>query len=93
MKKEQVIINPEDVDKIFGEVKKTLIAKNEDYGGASFDLGLIGNMVHIHDKESRYRTLVEKKEGEISANYESIEDTLKDLIGYCVIGLLILNYE
>lgn len=91
MRKKERIMNPEDIDKIFNEVKETLIAKNQDYGGASFDLGLVGNMVHIHDKESRYRNLVEKQGQGLGANFESIEDTLKDLIGYCVIGLLILN--
>lgn len=93
MRKKEKIMNPEDIDKIFNEVKETLIAKNQDYGGASFDLGLVGNMVHIHDKENRYRNLVEKQRQGLGANFESIEDTLKDLIGYCVIGLLILNDE
>ena len=95
MEKKEKIMNPEDIDKIFNEVKKTLIAKNADYGGASFDLGLVGNMVHIHDKESRYRNLIHKAQilPECKPNFESIEDTLKDLIGYCVIGLLILNDE
>jgi hypothetical protein len=71
-----------------------LLKKNADYGGASFDLGLTGNMVHLWDKVSRYRNLVEKKcQAESPPNFESIEDTLKDIMGYAAIGLIILNEE
>lgn len=70
-----------------------LLKKNEDYGGASFDLGLNGNMVHIYDKARRYKSLIEKKnKGEIP-NFESIEDTLKDIIVYAIIELLVLEDE
>lgn len=79
----------ESIDIIFSDVKQLLLKKNADYKGASFDLGLVGNMVHLHDKVSRYRNLVEKKE----SHFESIEDTLKDVIGYAVIGLHILRNE
>lgn len=59
-----------------------LLKKNSDYGAASFDLGLNGNMVHLWDKARRYRTLVEKmKSNEGQANFESIEDTLRDIMG------------
>lgn len=82
------------LERITEDVIKTLLKKNQDYGGASFDLGLNGNMVHIWDKVKRYRTLVEKKlanNGE--PNFESIQDTLKDIIGYALIGLIILEME
>ena len=58
--------------------------------GASFDLGLNGNMVHLWDKVVRYRNMVES---EADPNFESIEDTLRDIIGYAVIGLHILKLE
>ena len=45
-------------------------------------------MVHLWDKVKRYRTLVEKKS---ISSFEGIEDTLKDIIGYAVIGLHILR--
>ena len=79
---------------ITDEVIQMLLKKNEDYGGASFDLGLNGNMVHLWDKVKRYKTLVEKKlsQGE-DPNFEGIQDTLKDIIGYALIGLVILNAE
>lgn len=73
------------------EITQLLLRKNEDYGGASFELGLNGNMVHIYDKANRYRTLIEKMHKGQPPNFESIEDTLKDITGYAIIGLLILK--
>lgn len=80
----------EQITKITEEVTEILLKKNADYGSASFDLGLNGNMVHLWDKIRRYRTLVEGKK---KPNFESVEDTLKDIIGYAVIGLIILENE
>jgi Domain of Unknown Function (DUF1599). len=81
----------EEIDNITKEIADLLLRKNEDYGGASFDLGLNGNMVHVYDKANRYRVLVEKMNKGEEPNFESVEDTLKDLIGYAIIGLLILK--
>ena len=77
------------IKKITDEVSALLLKKNADYGGASFDLGLNGNMVHLWDKVNRFRSLIggDKKE----PNFESVEDTLRDIIGYAVIGLHIIN--
>ncbi len=81
----------EEVRRITDEVIQILLKKNADYGGASFDLGLNGNMVHLWDKISRYKTLIENKLKGQNPNFESIEDTLKDIMGYAIIGLIILN--
>lgn len=78
------------IKKITDEITVILLKKNADYGSASFDLGLNGNMVHLWDKVRRYRSLVENKS---NPNFESVEDTLKDIIGYAVIGLIILEQE
>lgn len=78
----------ESIEEIFQGMADLLVRKNRDYKGASFDLGLNGNMVHLWDKMSRYRNMVESKE---TPNFESIEDTLKDIIGYAVIGLHIIK--
>lgn len=83
----------ETIEQAFKEITETLVRKNDDYGNASFDLGLIGNMVHIWDKARRYRSLVEKQIKGEKPNFEPIEDTLKDLIGYAVIGLHILKEQ
>lgn len=83
----------ESIDGIFDGMCDILLKKNADYKGASFVLGLNGNMVHIWDKVSRYRSMVENKNAGIEPNFEGIEDTLKDIIGYAVIGLHILSKE
>lgn len=80
----------ESIEKIFNGMSDLLVKKNRDYKGASFDLGMTGNMVHLWDKVTRLRNLVENKE---TPNFEGIEDTLKDIIGYSVIGLHILEEE
>lgn len=88
------VMTEEKIQKITQFVTKTLLQKNQDYGGASFDLGTNGNMVHLWDKVKRYRSLVEKmNKGTNTPNFESIEDTLRDIIGYAIIGLIILDFE
>ena len=88
------VMTEEKVRKISEEVIDVLLKKNAEYGGASFDLGVNGNMVHLWDKVRRYRTLVENGVKEkVQLNFESVEDTLKDIIGYAIIGLIILEEE
>ncbi|MDR0509864.1 MAG: DUF1599 domain-containing protein [Rikenellaceae bacterium] len=82
-------MNRDSIDQITKEVTDILLRKNQDYGGASFDLGLNGNMVHLWDKIKRYRNIIEN--GGENINFEGLTDTLKDIIGYAVIGLHILN--
>ena len=82
-------MNEKSIKEIAEDITSMLLKKNQDYGGASFDLGLNGNMVHLWDKVSRYRSLLSKDIN--SPNFEGLEDTLKDIIGYAIIGLHILN--
>lgn len=81
----------ESINEIFSGMTELLVKKNQDYKGASFDLGTVGNMVHLWDKTVRYRSMVENTMLGKEPNFESIEDTLKDIIGYAVIGLHILK--
>ncbi len=81
----------QEIRTITDNVTEILLKKNQDYGAASFDLGLNGNMVHLWDKIKRYRTLVENNDKD--PNFESIEDTLKDIMGYSIIGLMILKND
>jgi hypothetical protein len=81
-------MNEDSIKQITDEITSILLKKNEDYGGASFDLGLNGNMVHLWDKVSRFKSLISNQN---DPNFEGIEDTLKDIIGYAIIGLHILN--
>jgi hypothetical protein len=89
---DKTTMTKESIEKVFGEMAEILAKKNADYGGASFDLGVTGNMVHLWDKVRRYRSLVENKKGG-KPNFESLEDTLRDIIGYAVIGIHILESE
>jgi len=92
-KEEQGKMTKETIEEILSAVTEILVKKNLDYGGASFDLGTNGNMVHIWDKARRYRSLVEKQMKGVQPNFESLEDTLKDIVGYAVIGLHILKSD
>lgn len=84
-------MNEKEIRDTLDDVIQLLLKKNEDYGSASFDLGLNGNMVHIYDKANRYKALIEKMHRGECPNFESIDDTLRDIIGYAVIGLLMLK--
>lgn len=89
----EIKMTKESVDEVLNSVAEILVKKNADYGGASFDLGINGNMVHIWDKARRFRSLVEKQVKGEKANFESLEDTLRDIIGYAVIGIHILEND
>jgi len=94
MKKEEMIMTEPKVRAILEDIVTLLLKKNQDYGNASFDLGLNGNMVHLWDKIKRFRTFVERSQSSSDKpNFESIEDTLRDIIGYGIIGLLISDHE
>ncbi len=81
-------MNEKSIKQITDEISSLLLKKNADYGGASFDLGLNGNMVHLWDKVSRYRSIINNS---TQNNFEGLEDTLIDIIGYAIIGLHILR--
>jgi ppGpp synthetase/RelA/SpoT-type nucleotidyltranferase len=94
MKEEEMIMTEPKVRAILEDIVSLLLKKNQDYGNASFDLGLNGNMVHLWDKIKRFRTLVDKSQySEQKPNFESIEDTLRDIIGYGIIGLIIASHD
>ena len=67
-----------------------LISKNRDYKSASFDLGLKGNVVHIWDKAKRYKNIVLDNH---KPNNEKVEDTIRDIAGYAILGLIIFEEE
>jgi len=82
-------MDEQSIKKITDEITAILLKKNEDYGGASFDLGLNGTMVHLWDKIRRFRQMVENQNSK--PNFEGIEDTLRDIVGYAIIGLHIFR--
>ncbi len=81
------------VEEIFSSLQPILIQKNKEYGGASFQDGVLGNVFRLGDKYTRYKTWAKKavESKETALQFESVEDTLRDVIGYATIGLLILK--
>ena len=66
-----------------------LASKKHDYGHENIHrFGDQGVLVRLWDKISRYENLI--KRGKTPAN-ESVEDTLKDMIGYCAIYQMLVN--
>ena len=85
MKKESLITD------IALEVANLVEKKNHDYGN-SFDktveeYGEVAYFLRIEDKLRRLKSLNKKDAAVVS---ESVEDTLKDIIGYT---LLMINYK
>lgn len=79
----------ESIQGIFDGMTDLLLKKNHDYKGASFDLGFTGNFVHLWDKVMRLKRVFDNPNDK--PNFESIEDTYRDIIGYCTIGLHIIG--
>jgi len=76
---------------IVEEAISILERKNKDYSGGTGDnisaTGLAGMATRLTDKVSRLRSLVNKPAGEV--NFESIEDTLLDILNYSIIARMV----
>lgn len=79
---------------ILDDIQNILEKKNQDYGNSFHDtfteFGMISPVIRLNDKIKRLKTLVTNSG---NPNYESIEDTLKDIIGYAVLTLKELNFK
>ena len=62
-------------------------AKSDDYGDEKdyFPFGAVSYVQMLHVKTKRLVTLVQEKDE--TPNFESIEDTVKDLTNYCIFFL------
>jgi hypothetical protein len=65
------------------ELTNTLYSKATDYGQSFNRHGLTGLIPRLWDKISRYTVLSAKGH---SVNHESKEDSVRDLLGYCIIA-------
>lgn len=87
------MINENTIRKTCQDLADLLVRKNHDYGNSvqeQFDeYGLTSILIRLDDKLRRLKTL-KTKEGQVP---ESIADTLKDLAGYSILGLLCLEDE
>lgn len=68
-------------------VFETLCSKQYDYGHENINkFGLYGIIVRLSDKVERYANLKNKY-----AKNESVFDTLLDIVGYCVVALMLID--
>jgi len=84
-----------DVEKTFNELQELLIKKHIDYGPKNISQSpggpINGLRVRMHDKLARINNLVDK--GVSNPQYESLEDSFKDMANYAIIGLLVLRQQ
>lgn len=72
-----------------GQLVSTLCSKQHDYGHGNINrFGLFGVLVRLSDKIERYKNLLNRNTVAIN---EPIGDTLTDMVGYCVIALMLLD--
>ena len=80
------------LDEILTELKITMVQKHQDYGPLNIAHApgspMNGLLVRMHDKMERLQHLYYKRKSN-TPNYESVEDTLKDLANYAIIGLMV----
>lgn len=81
----------EDTYPILDNMKEILKKKNQDYGNSFHEdyqeFGITTSLIRLSDKFRRFKSLV--KTG--ISNFEGVEDTLKDIIGYCTLTLIELQ--
>ena len=89
------VINPEfliAVSETFDELKQLLIKKHLDYGPKNISESpggpINGLRVRMHDKLARINNLTDSGS---TPEFESLEDSFKDMANYAIIGLLILR--
>lgn len=82
----------DDVRIVYDELMSVLIKKHKDYGPKNIadapGGALNGLRVRIHDKIARINNLIDNNK---SPEYESLEDSFKDLANYAIIALLVLR--
>lgn len=79
-----------------GHVIEMLAHKQHDYGHNNIlRFGIHGLMVRISDKIARIKNLLwrydtaENEEWQKVSFYESVEDSFDDIVGYCIIGIML----
>ena len=77
---------------VYDELMSILLKKHKDYGPKNIadapGGALNGLRVRIHDKIARINNLIDKGS---EPEYESLEDSFKDLANYAIIALLVLR--
>jgi len=78
------------LDEILTKIRNTILTKNECYGNSFHqtieEYGMIALLIRLTDKLNRLKTAYRR--------YEDSEDTLLDIAGYAILGLIeIRNME
>lgn len=88
-------LNQEFVDAVtdtFEELKELMLKKHLDYGAKNISDSpggaVNGLRVRMHDKLARINNLVDKGS---TPQYESLEDSFKDMANYSIIAMLVLR--
>jgi hypothetical protein len=83
-----------DVENTFNELKELLLSKHLDYGPKNISESpggpINGLRVRMHDKLARINNLVDNSR---NPQYESLEDSFKDMANYSIIALLVLRQQ
>ena len=80
-----IVVTREELLKISEEVVDMVMRKNHDYGDAWQKHGTAGILVRLSDKSLRVESLMGKQALVVD---ESVRDTLRDIVGYALLGLL-----
>lgn len=86
----------DDVAGVFIRLEELLLRKHADYGPTNISQApggaLNGLVVRLWDKMARIRNLHSAfNEDQVKPNYESLEDTFKDMANYAIIALLVME--
>ena len=73
------------------ECLELFMRKNQDYGDAFADYGVVGVLVRMGDKLKRYVSV--SNNGVSLVNDEALRDTLKDLHNYSAMAIMLLDEE
>jgi hypothetical protein len=80
------------IDGLLNDSFEIGVAKNNDYGSDNIlKFGIIGLIVRIEDKISRYKNLSNNKNVEQKVKSESLKDTLIDIVNYATYGEMLSN--
>jgi len=74
----------ETLNKILNRIKDTILIKNKRYGNSFHqtieEYGIVALLIRLTDKLNRLKTAYK--------HHESLEDTLLDIAGYAILGLI-----
>lgn len=84
-----VDVTTEDLARISDGIIKLVMEKNQDYGDAWQRYGIFTPLIRLNDKLLRVKTLSDGREALVAD--EGIDDTLRDIVGYSLLGLLWLQ--